>query len=249
MPFARRGLALQCPVAGMKILALGAHPDDIEFGCGGILAAEVSGGSELALLLCSLGEAGSNGTPEEREKEARKAAALLGAALEFLELGGDCHLEMTPANQIALARRIRLCRPQVLLAPSAVADQHPDHVVVSRMARNAARLARYGGLAELSDLAPHAIGHFLEYAITPGAEPPNDRVKIVIDIGSVFSRWVELMVCHQTQLRTRRYVDLQTARARLLGLSAGVEYAQALYPVDDLLLRGLSELPASVRVF
>ena len=57
------------------------------------------------------------------------------------------------------------------------------------------------------------------------------------------------MECHQTQLRTRRYIELQTARARLLGLEAGVEYAQALYPTDDLLIKNLAKLPASVRLF
>ena len=57
------------------------------------------------------------------------------------------------------------------------------------------------------------------------------------------------MECHTTQLRTRRYVELQIARARLLGLTTGVEYAQALYPVDDFLINNLAELPASVRLF
>jgi hypothetical protein len=57
------------------------------------------------------------------------------------------------------------------------------------------------------------------------------------------------MNCHQTQLRTRRYLDLQTARARLLGLTSGVEYAQALFPGNDLLVNNLAALPASVRLF
>ena len=61
--------------------------------------------------------------------------------------------------------------------------------------------------------------------------------------------WVELMKCHQSQLRTRRYLDLQTARARLLGLEAGVEYAQCLYPTADFLIESLVKLPAAVRLF
>ncbi len=231
------------------ILAVGAHPDDIEFGCGGILLAEAERGSEIALCLCSRGEAGTNGTPDEREAEAREAAKLLGASIEFLDLGGDCHLEVSPANNIAIARRIRAARPDILLSPTGSQNQHPDHVVVSRLCRNAVRMARYGGLTELSDLESHTVRHHLEYAITPAAEPPNDCAKIRVDISAQFSRWVELMECHQTQLRTRRYVDLQTARARLLGLEAGVEYAQALCPTAELLVQNLSELPASVRLF
>jgi LmbE family N-acetylglucosaminyl deacetylase len=233
----------------LRILAVGAHPDDIEFGCGGVLLSEAAHGSAISLCVCSLGEAGSNGTPNERGAEARDAAKLLGAPIEFLDLGGDCHLEISAANNIHLARRIRVVRPDVLLAPVASLDQHPDHVVVSHLCRNAARLARYGGLAELRDLPPHAIRHHFEYAITPGAEPERNRPMIRVDISEHFARWVELMECHQTQLRTRRYVELQIARARLLGLEAGVEYAQALYATDDLLIKNLSELPASVRVF
>ncbi len=57
------------------------------------------------------------------------------------------------------------------------------------------------------------------------------------------------MECHQTQLRTRNYIELQTARARLLGLEAGVEYAQALFPTDDFLVETLGDLPPSVRLF
>ena len=232
-----------------RILAVGAHPDDIEFGCGGLLLAEVERGSVLSFCICSRGEAGTNGTPEEREAEARKAARLLGATIEFLELGGDCRLDSSSANNLALARVIRKARPDVLLSPTAGGNQHPDHVVVSQLCRHATRLARYGGLGELGDQPVHAIKHHFEYAITPGAEPPNDRPKLCVDIGAQAERWIELMECHATQLRTRRYVELQTARARLLGLTSGIEYAQALYPVDDFLIHTLSELPASVRLF
>jgi N-acetylglucosamine malate deacetylase 1 len=233
----------------LRILAVGAHPDDIEFGCGGILLAQAERGSAISLCICSRGEAGTNGSPDEREAEARKAAKLLGATIEFLNLGGDCRLKISAANQLAIARVIRKLRPGVLLSPTSAGDQHPDHVVVSQLCRNAARLARYGGLEDLRDLPAHAIKHHLEYAITPGADPPNDGTKLLLDLGAHFERWVELMECHATQLRTRRYVELQTARARLLGLTTGVEYAQALYPVADFLIEDLAALPASVRLF
>ena len=139
--------------------------------------------------------------------------------------------------------------PTFCSRPLRLPAQHPDHIVVSQLCRNAARLARYGGLAELRDLAPHAIKHHFEYAVTAGAEPGRHHPTIRVDISEQFARWVELMECHQTQLRTRRYLELQTARARLCGLEAGVEYAQALYATDDLLITSLAELPASVRLF
>jgi len=232
-----------------SILAIGAHPDDIEFGCGGILLTEGACGREIFLAVCSRGEAGSNGTPEEREAEAWAAAKLIPAQIDFFDFGGDSHMEPSNANAIALARHIRVVRPDILLSSVTSPDQHPDHAVVGHLCRDAARFARYGGIAELRDLSPHAIGHHFSYAVTPGAEPGREQIAIRVDITAHFRRWVELMECHQTQLRTRNYIDLQTARARLLGVETGVEYAQALFPCDHFLVQTLAELPPSARIF
>ena len=77
----------------------------------------------------------------------------------------------------------------------------------------------------------------------------RDQRAIRVDISEYFARWVELMECHQTQLRTRRYIELQTARARLLGLECGIEYAQALYAPDAFLIKNFGELPPTVHLF
>ena len=236
-------------MVGRRMLAVGAHPDDVEFGCGGILLGEVARGAVVSLLVCSCGESGTNGTPAERAQEARAAAGLLGAELRFLDFGGDAHMEPSRVHALALARHVRVFRPDVLLAPTPTPDQHPDHAVVGALCRDAARLARYGGVAELFDLPAHAVGGVYGYAVTPGAEPPAGVTAVRVDVSGQFARWVQLMECHRTQLRTRRYVDLQTARARLLGLESGVEYAQALFPSDPWLVSSLSELPQAVRLF
>lgn len=237
------------PESPLRILAIGAHPDDIEFGCGGVLLAEAARGSHIVLCVCSRGESGTNGTPDAREAEAKAAADLLGATLTFLDVGGDCRIEASPRSALAIAHQIRTHKPDVLLAPVTSPDQHPDHVAVGRMCRDAARLARYGGIVELGDLPAHAVGHVFGYAVTAGAEPRCDGVKIRVDISGQFERWIALMECHRTQLRTRRYIELQTARARLLGIEAGVEYAQALFPTDDLLVESLTQIPRAVRLF
>ncbi len=232
----------------MRILAIGAHPDDIEFACGGILLVEAARGADIILCVCSRGESGTNGNPSEREDEARRAAELIGAQIDFLELGGDSHVESTPTNAFALARQIRLVKPDIVLSSTTTADQHPDHAIVGQLARDAARFARYGGIAELLEVEPHRITHQFQYAVTPGAEP-LEGAKIRVDIGAQYEKWIALMERHRTQLRTRRYIELQTARARLLGLEAGVEYAQALFANDDLLVHSLAEIPPSVRLF
>ncbi|MFP4281536.1 MAG: PIG-L family deacetylase [Opitutales bacterium] len=236
------------PEAPPTILALGAHPDDIEFGCGGVLLQAAARRSAIHLLVCTKGEAASHGSPLEREAESQVAAGMLGAQLRFLALEGDSHLEPTVDGAVAMARILREVRPAVLLAPTAEPNQHPDHVAVARMARDAARLARYGGLDELSALAPHAIRHLLHYAITPGAEPARAH-GIRIDISSVREAWEELMRCHGSQMGTRPYVDLQLARARTWGLEGGVAYAQALFPADPLVFGGIDELGGAARAF
>ncbi|MEP6956012.1 MAG: PIG-L family deacetylase [Chthoniobacterales bacterium] len=231
------------------ILAVGAHPDDIEFGCGGVLLAEAARGNAVHFHVCSRGESSTNGSSRERESEARCAAGVLGATLKFFNLGGDSHIAVSVENTLAIARSIRTVRPDILLAPTTVSDQHPDHVAVGQICAAALRLARYGGIAELRELPSHAVGHFFTYAVTPGGEPARSCAAVHVDISQYFGRWVQLMECHKTQLRTRDYIELQTARARLLGVQAGVEYAQALFLSDHLLVKTLAELPPSIRLF
>src|SRR5208282_397296 len=134
-----------CPELA-PLLAFGAHPDDIEFGCGGVIAKETRTGRKAHFVICSRGEAASHGTPKQRVAEAKKSAALLGATVEFVELDGDAHLEVRVAHANKLAGILRRVRPGIVLAPSPVENQHPDHAKLGRLLRDAARLARYGGL-------------------------------------------------------------------------------------------------------
>src|ERR1035438_8650797 len=84
----------------VPLLAFGAHPDDIEFGCGGVIAKETRSGRAAHFVICSRGEAGTHGTRAQRMAEAKKSAALLGATIEFIELDGDAHLEVCTAHAI-----------------------------------------------------------------------------------------------------------------------------------------------------
>ena len=131
------------------LLAFGAHPDDIEFGCGGVIAKETRAGRAAHFVICSRGEAGSHGTPAQRVAEANKSAALLGATVEFVELDGDAHLDVRASHAIKLAGIIRRVQPAIVLAPSLVENQHPDHAKLGQIVRDACRLARYGGVKEL----------------------------------------------------------------------------------------------------
>jgi LmbE family N-acetylglucosaminyl deacetylase len=234
----------------MNILAVGAHPDDIEFGCAHVLMQEARKGNRVKLLILSRGEASSNGTPEDREAESRAAAKTMGADIDFLDFGGDCHIARTPENAFKLGAEIRHFQPTIVLAPHIDEDQHPDHAVVGRLVRDACRFARYRGLHSLKAFsiegtAPHAIAALYYYGITKEFGTPG----IVIDVGDVVKDWEQAMLLHASQLKSRNYVDLRLAAARHLGLSIGVEYAAGLYANDPIRVQSLSDLTLSSRHF
>ena len=232
------------------LLAFGAHPDDIEFGCGGIIAREAQAGRPIHFVICSRGEAGTNGTPAERTKEAEQAAKILGATVEFIELDGDAHLQIRSAHAIKLAAILRRVRPALVLSPTPEQNQHPDHWRLGTMVRDATRLARYGGIAELRELTPHVVGGLFFYALGAGSEPTRvPPVLIDISAPEIIATWTKAMEAHASQMKTRNYVELQLARARVLGLSAGIGHAQALWPNDPLVFDSLTSLSRSASKF
>ena len=228
----------------MKILAVGAHPDDIEFGCGGIIIKEAEKGNQIKYLVCSLGEAGSSGTPQSRKNESLAAAKLTGAEIEFLDMGGDCHIINTPKNAFKIAEIIRKFKPNIILAPILTENQHPDHSAVAKMARDASRFARYGGLKELKKYPVHKIDSVYYYRSAVDFEnPPN----VIIDVTSVHKKWEQAMMCHKSQMKTRSYLDLVNSRASALGKSIRTGYAIALWTNDPIQVENISDLTLSSR--
>jgi LmbE family N-acetylglucosaminyl deacetylase len=238
------------PTELAPLLAFGAHPDDIEFGCGGVIVGETRAGRTANLVVCSRGEAATQGTPVERVREAETAAALLGATVQFIELDGDAHLELRAAHATKLAAIIRRVRPGIVLAPSLVENQHPDHVRLGQLVRDAARLARYGGVAELREWPPHAIGQLFFYAVTLEAEP-SGIMPVLIDISApeIIAAWTAAMEAHASQNQGRKYVELQLTRARLRGMRAGVSHATPLFPNDPLVFNSLAPAGRGARSF
>ncbi len=107
------------------------------------MAREAHSGRAVHLVVCSRGEAATHGTPAQRTQEAQNAAAILGATLEFLELDGDAHFEIHIAHALKLAAIMRRLKPAIVLAPSLVENQHPDH---ARLGQIGARRGASGAL-------------------------------------------------------------------------------------------------------
>ena len=221
------------------LLALGAHPDDLEFGCGGLLVKEAERGQQVHCLLFSRGEAGTYGDAHTRTLEAEQAAKLIPAQLSWLELDGDARLQLNLENAMRLAAQLRAIRPDTVLGPTGGLDQHPDHLTLHQLTLRAVRLARYGKVALQEP--PHRVRRTLFYRIGSPNEG-NELHKIRVDISRFAERWQTLMECHQSQVRAQKYVEYQLARARTEGLEAGVEYAQCLYSYSPPLLDSLEPL-------
>lgn len=228
------------------IVAFGAHPDDIEFGCGGILIEAHAAGASVHHVVLSKGEAGSAGNAEIRAQETVNAAKIVGAQLKWLDLGGDSHLEYNLSNKMVLAGLIRELRPDIVLIPLLQENQHPDHYLLARLVRDACRLARYGGLDELKDRPAHKVGALYSYASTSQAETNPD---ILVDISPVFDTWREAIMAHQSQMGNKSYDEMLIARARYLGLMAGVDYAMGLWSQDPVAVKSVLQIGKTARGF
>ncbi len=160
-----KGAETGCTV---DVLAVGAHPDDVELGCGGTLASLASRGISFGILDLTRGEAGTRGTPEVRAAEAAEAARILGARFrDGLDLG-DGALRTDREAELAVVSVIRHRRPRLVLAQLA-ADRHPDHVRASRLVTDA---SFYAGLRSLeTGRPPHRPQQVVYFPSTFVAEP------------------------------------------------------------------------------
>ncbi|MEM6453746.1 MAG: bacillithiol biosynthesis deacetylase BshB1 [Acidobacteriota bacterium] len=121
-----RGGATLDDLAPVDALAIGAHPDDIELGCGGTVATLVAQGRTVAFVHLTHGEAGTRGTPTQRDDEARQAAAALGVETVVQLDCGDGALRKDEIEIDALIAVVRRLHPELVLGPPPI-DRHPDH--------------------------------------------------------------------------------------------------------------------------
>src|ERR1700688_4710948 len=129
----------------LDLLAIAAHPDDVELTCGGTLLKATDQGYQTGILDLTAGEMGTRGTPETRLKESAKAARILRVAhRENLRLP-DAHLEVTNQTKLAVAQRIRALKPHTVILPY-WEGRHPDHYTAARLGYEGCFLA---GLKQL----------------------------------------------------------------------------------------------------
>jgi len=120
----------------LDILAISAHPDDIELSCSGTLIAHKSLGYTIGILDLTEGEMSTRGTPEIRQKESVEASQIMGISIrENLGLS-DARFDLSFENQARVIKVLRKYRPEIILA-NAPYDRHPDHVRASQLIEEA----------------------------------------------------------------------------------------------------------------
>lgn len=217
----------------LDVLAIGAHPDDVEISCAGTILRLRSMGYRIGVLDMARGEMGTRGSAEIRAREAENAAAVLGLEVrDNLELP-DGHIWLTEDSRKRLVRKIRLYRPDVIFTHY-WEDPHPDHAHTSQIVREAAHLAglaKYDIESGQERFRPLAIAHMM----FPRTVVPS----FVVDI----SDWAELkhqaISCFKSQLYDPSSKELETSlsseaflrrvdsRQRFFGSLILVEHAEA----------------------
>jgi len=181
----------------LDLLAIAAHPDDVEITCGGAIIRMVEAGYRAGILDLTAGESGTRGDAALREREARRAASLLGVAVRENLKFPDAALENRREYKLAVAQKIRDLRPRAVILPY-WEGRHPDHYTTGRLGYEACFLA---GLAKLplagKPHRPFKIIYASQYV-------PAVRPTFVVDITRQFERKLEAIFCFSSQFSPRK---------------------------------------------
>ncbi|MCB4790984.1 MAG: PIG-L family deacetylase [Elusimicrobia bacterium] len=198
----------------MKILAIGSHPDDIEFGCGGTLCKLSRNGHKINILVMTKGHHG--GDERIREKEQEKSAKMLNAKLIW---GGftDTQIPIVKSTINLIEHHIKEIQPDIIFVPFRE-DTHQDHRAVSRATLTATRYIK------------NVL--FYEGPTTVNFSPAS----VFVDIGSVFNNKLKLLKAHKSQVFATRIADLSIlesvhATAVFRGLQNRVKFAESFVPL------------------
>jgi bacillithiol biosynthesis deacetylase BshB1 len=216
----------------VEVLAVGAHPDDVELGCGGTLARLGAAGRRFAIVSLTRGERGSRGEPEQRAAEAAAGGKALGAAEVIVLDCGDGGLRRGAAEEDAVIAVLRRLRPRVVLLPPP-RDRHPDHERACALVRDA---CYYAGLVRRGEGEPHRPALLLSYELHRPIEPT-----LVVDVTATFERKLLALRAHRSQFHdpgaaaaapatwvsSPQFWAAIEARARVHGALVGCELGEA----------------------
>lgn len=219
----------------LDILAFGAHPDDVELGCGATLAKEISLGKKVGIVDLTRGELGTRGSAEIRDQEAKDAADILGVEVRENLGFADGFFQNDRANQIEIIKMIRKYKPEIVLC-NAIDDRHIDHAKGSKLVSDACFLS---GLRKIEteingsiqeSCRPKFVYHYIQWK--------NIEPDFVVEVNDFIEKKVQAVMAYTSQfynpdskepispIATKNFAESITYRARDLGRLINKEYAE-----------------------
>ena len=235
----------------VDILALGAHPDDVEISCSATILKHISLGQKVAVVDLTQGELGTRGSAEERLIEAADSAKLIGLS-DRVNLGfRDGFFTHDEAHLLEIVKMIRKYQPEIVLANS-VSDRHPDHGKAGKLIADACFLAGLQKIATTLDgevqthWRPKAVYHYIQdYYLKPD---------FVVDVTGFEQKKIEAIKAFKTQffdpsssepktpISGKDFFDFLLGRMKDFGRPIGVEYAEGFTTSRHVGVNSLNDL-------
>ena len=235
----------------LDILAFGAHPDDVELGCGGTIAKEIQLGKKVGIVDLTRGELGTRGSAEIRDKEAEKAAKTLGVSVRENLRMRDGFFKNDEAHQLQIIEMIRKFQPEIVLC-NAIDDRHIDHGKGSSLVSDACFLS---GLRRIetkhNDQAqeawrPKVVYHYIQWK--------DLKPDFVVDITGFENKKVEAIMAYDSQffnrdtnepvtpIATENFLESINYRAQDLGRLIGTDFGEGFTVERYLAVNSLTDL-------
>lgn len=237
----------------LDILAFGAHPDDVELGCGGTLLGAIAEGKKVGVIDLTKGELGTRGTTSQRLKEAQLASEVLGLTIRENLGMADGFFVNDKEHQFAIIETIRRFQPTIIFC-NAPEDRHPDHGRAASLVEDAAFLS---GLTKIQTThngvpqdawRPTQVFHYIQSrSLTPN---------FVVDISAHMEKKMESILAHSSQfydpnskepetfISGTAFLEFVKGRAKELGQQIGVQYAEGFITKK---LLGIGSLDAIIQ--
>ena len=224
----------------LDILAVGAHPDDVELSCSATLAKEIDRGKKVGILDLTRGELGTRGTAEIRDQEAIDAAKILGVHVRENLSFADGFFTNDKEHQLEIIKIIRKYKPEIVFC-NAIDDRHIDHGRGSKLVSDACFLSGLRRIETVKDgeeqeaWRPKQVFHYIQWK--------NIAPDVVVDVTGYMDKKMEAVKAYQSQfydpnsdepntpISSNNFFDSIIYRARDLGRIVNTEYAEG-YTVE-----------------